>query len=166
MIALVRGDDGRVQWVALHQKGDAWSLIQDAGQLDFVLTARDCVAHLQTLIERALAATRDAHACYRCGSIVQTVKYLEHTLTFLEEAAGNAARLLDQPGPEDELAEGIELAGPGMTANEIFLYGVIAAAASSYRETGQPVSPWAWKQAASLFLAMIGADDGDEGTTS
>lgn len=166
MIGKVMGADGTIRYVALYDAGGEWCLIEESapGKRDIIEAAQFCASHLYGTIARARAAVVEAKEGYRAGRTEAAATYLDVACDHLDTAVMNAARLLDEPGPDDVLEEGIELAEPEQTASALFLRRVIALSAECTHETGRPVEPWAMLLVADAFAAM--AQERQERTTA
>jgi hypothetical protein len=156
MIARVNAPDGAIRYVALCDAGGEWCLIEesDPGKRDVIEAAQLCAEHLHGTITRARAAAYKARDSYQqCRSETAAI-YLDLACEHLDVANGNAARLLDEPGPDDVLDASIELAEPAETATALFVRRVIALSAACTHETGQPVEAWALLLVAHAFEDM------------
>jgi hypothetical protein len=109
---------------------------------------------LHGTITRARNAAYKARDSYQEGRAETAATYLDLACEHLDVANTNAARLLDEPGLDDLLEEGIELAEPEQTASALFVCRVIALSAECTHETGQPVEPWALRIVADAFTDM------------
>jgi hypothetical protein len=156
MIARVSAPDGAIRYVALCDAGGEWCLIEesDPGKRDVIEAAQLCATHLHGTITRARNATYKARDSYQEGRAETAATYLDLACEHLDVANTNAARLLDQAGPDDLLEEGIELAEPEQTASALFVRRVIALSAECTHQTGQPVEPWALRMVADAFTDM------------
>ena len=156
MIGKVMGADGASRFVALCDSGGEWCLIEEnaPGKRDLVEAAQLCATHLHGTISRARTAAYKARESYQEGRAETAATYLDLACEHLDVANTNAARLLDEPGPDDSLDEGIELAEPEQTASALFVQRVIAMSAQCTQETGQPVEPWALLVVADAFTDM------------
>jgi hypothetical protein len=156
MIARVSAPDGAIRYVALCDAGGEWCLIEesDPGKRDVIEAAQLCAKHLHGTITRARTAAYKARDSYQEGRSATAATYLDLACEHLDVANGNAARLLDEPGPDDALDAGIELAQPEQTASALFLGRVIALSAQCTHEAGQPVEPWALLAVADAFTDM------------
>jgi hypothetical protein len=156
MIGKVMGADGSIHFVALCDAGGEWSLIRenDPGKRDAIEAAQLCATHLHGTITRARTAAYKARDSYQEGRAETAATYLDLACEHLDVANTNAARLLDEPGPDDSLDESIELAEPEETASALFVQRVIGMSAQCMREAGQPVEPWALLVVADAFTDM------------
>jgi hypothetical protein len=156
MIARVSAPDGVIRFVALCDAGGEWCLIaeSDPGKRDVIEAAQLCAEHLHGTITRARAAAYKARDSYQAGRSETAATYLDLACEHLDVANGNAARLLDEPGPDDVLDASIELAEPAETATALFVRRVIALSAACTHETGQPVEAWALLLVAHAFEDM------------
>ena len=156
MIARVSAPDGAIRYVALCDAGGEWCLIEetDPGKRDVIEAAQLCAEHLHGTITRARAAAYKARDSYQAGKSETAATYLDLACEHLDAANTNAARLLDNPGPDDYLEDGIELAEPAETATALFVRRVIALSAACTHETGQPVEAWALLLVAHAFEDM------------
>ena len=156
MIGKVMGADGTIRFVALCDAGGEWCLIEesDPGKRDVIAAAQLCATHLHGTISRARTAAYKARESYQEGRAETAATYLDLACEHLDVANTNAARLLDEPGPDDSLNEGIELAESEQTASALFVQRVIAMSAQCTHETGQPVEPWALLVVADAFTDM------------
>jgi hypothetical protein len=156
MIARVNAPDGAIRYVALCDAGGEWCLIEEnePGKRDVIEAAQLCAEHLHGTITRARAAAYKARDSYHEGRSETAAIYLDLACEHLDVANGNAARLLDEPGPDDVLDESIELAEPAQTATALFVRRVIALSAECTQETGQPVEAWALLLVAHAFEDM------------
>jgi hypothetical protein len=156
MIARVSAPDGAIRYVALCDAGGEWCLIaeDDPGKRDVIEAAQLCAEHLHGTITRARAAAYKARDSYQQGRSETAATYLDLVCEHLDVANGNAARLLDEPGPDDALDESVQLAEPAENATALFVCRVIALSAECTHETGQSVEPWALMTIAHAFEAM------------
>lgn len=178
MIALLVDREGRPRWAALCESGAEWCLIDEdasAGRLDFGHAVHINVQYLLEYIRRALKDIDQAQEKYNNGLIVTAFELVRSARESLTVVEVNGARLLGQPGPEDELAEELALAVPSMSADKEFLRGLYLAAQRSYLVTGEPVSAWAWRLTEHVGKEMVEeyikdnpydqeADRGDDGS--
>jgi hypothetical protein len=156
MIARVSAPDGAIRYVALCDAGGEWCLIEesDPGKRDVIEAAQLCATHLHGTITRARTAAYKARDSYEEGRAETAATYLDLACEHLDSANTNAARLLDQAGPDDYLEEGIELAEPAQSASALFVRRVIALSAECTQETGQPVEAWALRLVGDAFTDM------------
>jgi len=156
MIARVSAPDGAIRYVALCDAGGEWCLIEenDPGKRDVIEAAQLCTKHLHGTITRARTAAYKARDSYQEGRSETAATYLDLACEHLDVANTNAARVLDEPGPDDALDESIEIAQPATTASVLFVQRVITMSAECARETGQPVEPWALLVVADAFTDM------------
>jgi hypothetical protein len=156
MIARVGAPDGVIRYVALCDAGGEWCLIEEnnPGKRDVIEAAQLCAKYLHGTITRARTAAYKARDSYQEGRSATAATYLDLACEHLDVANGNAARLLDESGPDDALDAGIELAQPEQTASALFLRRVIALSAQCTHEAGQPVEAWALLAVADAFTDM------------
>ena len=156
MIARVSAPDGAIRYVALCDAGGEWCLIveDDPGKRHIIEAAQLCAEHLHLTITRARNAAHKARNSYQQGRSEKAATYLDIACEHLNVANGNAARLLDAPGPDDVLDEGIEIAEPAQTATALFVRRVMALSAECTHETAQPIEPWALRMVATAFTEM------------
>src|SRR5690606_7330502 len=98
---------------------------------------------------------------YKQGRDETAQTYLDLACEHLDVANANAALLLDAPGPDDALIEGIELAQPTASPDVLFMQRVLALSMEIYRETDRPIAPWALDLVSSGLsaLAQEGTDE-------
>lgn len=156
MIARVNAPDGAIRYVALCDAGGEWCLIaeDDPGKHYVIEAAQLCAEHLHGTITRARAAAYKARDSYQAGKSETGATYIDLACEHLDAANVNAARLLDEPGPDDVLDESIEIAEPAQSASALFVRRVIALSAECTQETGQPVEAWALRLVADAFTDM------------
>jgi hypothetical protein len=107
---------------------------------DVFEAAQLCATHLHETITRARTAAYKAKDSYEEGRAETAAICLDLVCEHLDVANTNAARLLDQAGPDDYLEDGIELAQPEQTASALFVRRVIALSAecTSMLHSSQP----------------------------